>query len=57
MWFISNDDLILLKNPNGKIIDTIRKLLIKILAVGFKNVGFKIEIKINLKIFDFWMLL
>ena len=44
-----DDGLILLKNTKGREVDQIRKKVIKI----FKDVGFKIEIKTNLKIVDF----
>ena len=44
-----DDGLILLKNIKGREVDQIRKKVIKI----FKDVGFKIEIKTNLKIVDF----
>ena len=43
-----DDGLILLKNTKGQEVDQIRKKVIKI----FKDVGFKIEIKTNLKIVD-----
>ena len=44
-----DDGSILLKNTKGREVDQIRKKVIKI----FKDVGFKIEIKTNLKIVDF----
>ena len=44
-----DDGLILLRNVNRQNMDRIRKIIIKIL----KEVGFKIEIKTNLKIVDF----
>ena len=43
------DDLILMRNENGQKTDRIRKEVIKI----FKEIGFKIEIKTNLKAVDF----
>ena len=44
-----DDGFILLRNVNRQNVDRIRKNVIKI----FKEVGFKIEIKTNLKIVDF----
>ena len=44
-----DDGLILMRNENGEKTDRNRKELIKI----FKEIGFKIEIKINLKVVDF----
>ena len=44
-----DDGLILLRNANGQTIDHIRKQVIKV----FKDLGFKIEIKTNLKVVDF----
>ena len=44
-----NDDWILMRNENGQKTDRIRKEVIKI----FKQIGFKIEIKTNLKVVDF----
>ena len=44
-----DDSLILLRNVNRQNMDRIRKNVIKI----FKEVGFKIEIRTNLKIVDF----
>ena len=44
-----DDRFILLKNTKGREVDRIRKKVIKI----FKDVGFKIETKTNLKIVDF----
>ena len=44
-----DDGLILMKNENRQKTDRIRKEVIKI----FKEIGFKIEIKTNLKVVDF----
>ena len=44
-----DDSLILMRNENGQKTDRIRKEVIKI----FKEIGFKIEIKTNLKVVDF----
>ena len=44
-----DDGLILLWNTNGQLTDRIRKNVIKL----FKEIGFKIEIKTNLKIPNF----
>ena len=44
-----DDGLILVRNKNGQKTDKIRKEVIKI----FKKIGFKIELKTNLKVVDF----
>ena len=44
-----DDGLILMSNENGQKSDKIRKEVIKI----FKEIGFKIELKTNLKVVDF----
>ena len=44
-----DDSLILMRNENGQKTGRIRKEVIKI----FKEIGFKIEIKTNLKVVDF----